>query len=244
MKKIIAIVSLLFSINAFTQQTFHNAVRIEFEKVVYVRQQYKELSPEWYETFKNQMPEQAVNYYEFLGDTTRSVFRETKEAPSNPRSWYQPIADKNVVYNDYRTGKTITQKPVFEETFLMEDSLLKIRWKLTADTRTIAGYDCRKALGFIDDTLAVFAFYTDEILVTGGPEGINGLPGMILGVGVPRLHTTWFATKVEVNGVSATSLSPATKGKKVDRKKMITSLDDVLKNWGKFGRNMILNFVI
>src|SRR6476660_8039359 len=116
MKKIIAIVSLLFSINAFTQQTFHNAVRIEFEKVVYVRQQYKELSPEWYETFKNQMPEQAVNYYEFLGDTTRSVFRETKEAPSNPRSWYQPIADKNVVYNDYRTGKTITQKPVFEET--------------------------------------------------------------------------------------------------------------------------------
>lgn len=148
------------------------------------------------------------------------------------------------MYNDYRTGKTITQKPVFEETFLMEDSLLNIRWKLTADTRTIAGYDCRKAIGFIDDTLAVFAFYTDEILVNGGPEGIHGLPGMILGVGVPRLHATWFATKVEVNGVSASNLAPATKGKKVDRKKMIAGLDDVLKNWGKYGRNMILNFVI
>ena len=73
MKKIIAIVSLLFSINAFTQQTFHNAVRIEFEKVVYVRQQYKELSPEWYETFKNQMPEQAVNYYVVAPELERAM---------------------------------------------------------------------------------------------------------------------------------------------------------------------------
>jgi GLPGLI family protein len=227
-----------------TQETFHSAVKIEFEKVVYVRQQYKELSPEWYEMAKNQLPEQSVNYYQFIGDTEKSLFKETKEAPVNPRSWYQPVADKNVVYNDFKSGKTITQKPVFEETFLMEDSLLRIKWKLTADTRTIAGYDCRKAVGFIDDTVAVFAFYTDELLVTGGPEGIHGLPGMILGVGVPRLHTTWFATKVEVNGVTTGHLIPATKGKKVDRKKMITALDDVLKNWGKYGRSMVLNFVI
>jgi GLPGLI family protein len=235
---------ILSSMAGTTQETFHSAVKIEFEKVVYVRQQYKELSPEWYEMAKNQLPEQSVNYYQFIGDTEKSLFKETKEAPVNPRSWYQPVADKNVVYNDFKSGKTITQKPVFEETFLMEDSLLRIKWKLTADTRTIAGYDCRKALGFIDDTVAVFAFYTDELLVTGGPEGIHGLPGMILGVGVPRLHTTWFATKVEVNGVTTGHLIPATKGKKVDRKKMITALDDVLKNWGKYGRSMVLNFVI
>lgn len=245
MKKFFLITPLSFLIsNSFAQESFHAAVKIEFEKVVYVRQQFKEMSPEWYEMAKAQLPEQSINYYHFTGDTSKSVFKEFKEAPTNPRSWYQPFADKNIVYNDYKAGKTITQKPVFEETFLMEDSLLKIRWKLTADTRTIAGYDCRKAIGFIDDTLAVFAFYTDEILVTGGPEGIHGLPGMILGVGIPRLHTTWFATKVEVNGVTTNNLAPATKGKKVDRKKMIMSLDDVLKNWGKYGRNMILNFVI
>lgn len=244
MKKTLISFLCLFSLGAQAQQVFHKAVKIEFEKVVYVRQQYKELSPEWYEQFKNQFPEQSVNYYEFTGDTTQSLFRESKEAPANSGSWYQPIADKNIVYNNYRKGTTITQKPVFEETFLIEDSLLNIRWKLTADTRTIAGYDCRKAIGFIDDTLAVFAFYTDEILVNGGPEGIHGLPGMILGVGVPRLHTTWFATRVEVNGISTNTLAPATKGKKVDRKKMIAALDDVLKNWGKYGRNMILNFVI
>lgn len=62
-------------------------------------------------------------------------------------------------------------------------------------------------------------FYTDDILVTGGPEGIHGLPGLILGVGIPRLHTTWFATKVETNGVPTSQILPATKVTKVDYKK-------------------------
>jgi GLPGLI family protein len=244
MKKILFSLLLLVSMQGFAQTSFHPEVKVEFEKVVYSKQLYMELYQEWYEQFKAMIPDQVVSYYEFIGTTEKSLFRETKEAQLNPRSWYQPLADKNVVFNDYTTGRTITQKPVFEETFLVEDSLLNIRWKLTADTRTIAGYDCRKAIGFINDTLAIFAFYTDEILVTGGPESIQGLPGMILGLGIPRLHTTWFATKVEANGVPTSKIVPATKGNKVDRKKMISALDNVLKNWGKHGRNMILNFVI
>jgi hypothetical protein len=61
---------------------------------------------------------------------------------------------------------------------------------------------------------------------------------------MPRIHTTWFATKVEVNGINMTQVMPATKGKKVNRKTMITSLDKVLKEWGDYGKNMIWNFVI
>jgi GLPGLI family protein len=243
-KKFVTILLTTFVLAGGAQETFHSAVKIEFEKVIYVRQQYKELYSEWYDEFKDNIPEKVVNYYEFIGDTAKSIFRETKEAVVNPRMWYQQLADKNVVYNNYNTQQTITQKPVYEETFLIEDSLTKIKWKLTNDIRTIAGYDCRKAIGFIDDTVAVFAFYTEEILVTGGPEGIHGLPGMILGVGVPRLHATWFATKVEVNGVTTNNITPATKGKKVTRQGMIGALDNVLKNWGKYGRTMIINFVI
>ena len=136
------------------------------------------------------------------------------------------------------------QKPVFEETFLVDDSLAKINWKITADTRLIAGFECRKAVGIIHDTIAIFAFYTDELLIQGGPESIHGLPGMILGMGVPRLHTTWFATKVEVANVNMNSVIPATKGKKVNYKTMIESIDKVLKNWGSYGKNMVLNFMI
>lgn len=226
------------------QTRFHSTVKIEFEKTVYTRQLYKDLSPQWYDMIKDRLPNATVSYFDFIGDTTQSIYKPGREIPIDQKSITMAIADKNLVFNDYIHGTTITQKPVFEETFLVQDSLLKIKWKLTADTRTIAGFDCRKAVGLIDDSIAVFAFYTDEILINGGPEGANGLPGMILGLGMPRIHTTWFATRVETNGVDLGKVKPATKGKKVTRQVMIQSLDRVLKNWGNFGKNMVWNFVI
>jgi GLPGLI family protein len=244
MKKITFFLIVLNSIVAHSQTAFLNTVKIEFEKTVYARQLMKSLEPEWYERVKDRVPEKMVTYFDFIADTTRSLYKPGKEVPYDPRAFFQGVADKNVVYNDYAKKTTVTQKPVFEETFLVQDSLVKIKWKLTADTRNIAGFECRKAIGLIDDTIAVFAFYTDEILVTGGPESINGLPGMILGMGVPRIHTTWFATKIEVNNVPMNKVVPATKGKKVNRPTMIKSLDKVLKDWGSYGKNMVLNFII
>ncbi|QEC55024.1 GLPGLI family protein [Flavisolibacter ginsenosidimutans] len=244
MKQILSFVVFFLSGMFANAQTFHPAVKIEFEKVVYVRQQMKELASDWFDIIKDRLPEKAVSYYEFIGDTLHSIYRQTKEAVIPQNMWYQGTGEGNVVYNDYALGQTITKKPVAEETFLINDSLTKIRWKLTNDTRTIAGYDCKKAIGFIDDTLAVFAFYTDEILITGGPESIHGLPGMVLGLGVPRLHASWFATKVETNGVPLAGIKPETKGRKSTRGAMMATLDNILKNWGKYGSAMRLNYVL
>ncbi|HEX2532995.1 MAG TPA: GLPGLI family protein, partial [Chitinophagaceae bacterium] len=227
MKKIViaALLLVAFGSGVQAQATFFGRVKIEFEKTVYVHQLYKEVEPEWYDRIKERLPVTSITYSEFIGDTATAVYKPGREVETDSRSWYRPMADKNVVYTDFTQGKTISQKPVFEETFLIEDSLAKIAWKLTADTRIIAGYECRKAIGIMNDSIAVFAFYTEEILVPGGPESIHGLPGMILGMGVPRLHTTWFATRVEVNGVNMSPVKPATKGKKVTRQSMISQID-------------------
>jgi GLPGLI family protein len=247
MKKTLFISILIFSqVFVFAQDKFFPAIRVEFEKTIAVRQLMKDMQEgnSWYEQNKDRYPVSMLAYYEFIGDTARSLYRPYKELPPDPKIWYRPVADKNVVYTDYNRKISISQKPVFEETFLVEDSLLKIKWKITGDLRNIAGFDCRKAVGIINDTIAVFAFYTDELLVNGGPEGVHGLPGMILGMGIPRLHATWFATKVEVNGVNLSKINPATKGKKVDRNTLMTKLGALAKEWGTYGSKMIINFVI
>jgi GLPGLI family protein len=226
------------------QSRFFGQVKVEYEKVLNVPAYYKELDPEWYEIIKDRIPKNVITYHEFTGDSTRSIYKPGKDSPIDPKFWFRPVADKNVVFTDYKAGKSIAQKPVYEETFLVEDSLSKIKWRLTADTRNIAGFECRKAVGILDDTIAVFAFYTDEIMISGGPEGITGLPGMILGIGVPRLHTTWFATKVEVFDVNMKTVAPATKGKRMDRATMMKSLDKVLRQWGTYGSKLIVNFAI
>lgn len=226
------------------QPNFFSAVQIEYEKTLSVHQLMKQMEPEWYEQSKDHMPVELKSYFTFTGDSTHSLFRQSKEAVVPPGTWFGAIADDNVVYNDYTTGTTITKKPVFEETFLVEDSMLSIKWKITNDTRTIAGFECRKAVGIIFDTIAVFAFFTDEIMIPGGPEGIHGLPGMILGLGIPRIHTTWFATKVDVSGLRMNKVVPETKGKKIKRKEMIDVINKALKDWGGYGKNLVLNYLI
>ncbi|MFZ1258886.1 MAG: GLPGLI family protein, partial [Chitinophagaceae bacterium] len=217
-----------------------------FEKTTSVRQLMKDLQEgnNWYEQNKDRYPVSMVSYYDFTGDTSKSLYQPGKDVPVDPRVWYRPVGDKNVVYTDYRNRISISQKPVFEEVFLVEDSLLKIKWKLTSDVRTIAGYDCRKAVGILNDTIAIFAFYSDELLINGGPEGIQGLPGMILGMGIPRLHSTWFATKVEVFEVKMNKVVPSTKGKKSTRNSMLQALDKIAKDWGAYGSKLLINFII
>ena len=235
---------LLIGFISKAQQVFLDKVSIEYVKTVAVWPLMKEIEPQWFDQMKDHMPKETVSYFNFTSDGSKSLFKRTKE-PEIPRGmWFQPFADNNIVYNDYTNGTTISQKPIFEETFLVKDSLAKIKWKITADTRIIAGFECRKAVGILYDTVAVFAFYTDEITISGGPEGITGLPGMILGVGIPRLHTTWFATKVQAPEFTAKSLTPASKGKEVTRKTMLESLDRVMKEWESWGRKMVLAFFV
>jgi GLPGLI family protein len=85
----------------------------------------------------------------------------------------------------------------------------------------------------------VVAFYTDEIPISGGPEQMGGLPGMILELAVPRLYTTWVATKVEVTTVKSDELKVPEKGKALTHAALEERLFDSLKDWGKYGRRNI-----
>jgi len=245
-KKIFFILTICSATKAGAQERFFSTIKVEFEKTTSVRQLMKDLQEgnSWYEQNKDRYPVSMLSYYDFTGDTSRSLYQPGKDVPIDPRVWYRPVGDKNIVYTDYKKAISISQKPVFEETFLVEDSLLKIKWKLTADVRNIAGFECRKAVGILNDSIAIFAFYTDELLINGGPEGIHGLPGMILGMGIPRLHATWFATKVEVFDVKMNKVAPATKGKKVNRIALLSALEPISKDWGTYGSKLLVNFII
>jgi GLPGLI family protein len=145
----------------------------------------------------------------------------------------------NTVFTDLAGNMTTTQKNVFEETFLVKDTTRKITWKLTDETREIAGYTCRRANAIIMDSVYVVAFYTDKIPVTAGPESFSGLPGMILGVALPHDSMTWFATKVTDEAIQPNTVTPPTKGKAVNNKQLKAKLGEAMSNWGSEGRSYL-----
>jgi GLPGLI family protein len=121
------------------------------------------------------------------------------------------------------------QRDIFENTYLIKDSVRNLDWHISNETRDIAGFECKKAVTRICDSVVVVAFYTDQITVSSGPESFGGLPGMILGLAIPRLYTTWFATKLELIDPTTAQLNPVQKGKKVNRQQLHSEIAKALK---------------
>ena len=143
-----------------------------------------------------------------------------------------------------RDREQVSEKEVFENTFLMKDSIHPIAWKMMNETRTIAGFTCRKAVGKVFDSVYIIAFFTEQITVSGGPESFGGLPGMILGLAIPKLHTTWYATKVEMKPIKETEIVAPKKGKKFNFSQLKEQLKLSLKDWGKEGGRNLLQALI
>jgi GLPGLI family protein len=237
MKKIITIFTILLaSIDLSAQVQFIQSGRIEFEKKV---NQHAPILDEgenmWTAEMLKQIPKFVSDIFELKFTSDKSVYKLAKENPNNKYMWGAKPVDTDVSIQDFKKGIAISQKEVFENTYLIKDSSRVWEWKIADETREIAGFECRKAVTKICDSVYVVAFYTDQIPVSAGPESFGGLPGMILGLAVPRLNTTWFATKLELVTPTVGELNVKQKGKQVGRTQLTTELSKALKDWGKEG---------
>lgn len=235
------LVTMAFSVQA-QQAMFLQQGRIEYEKRVNLQARMKEMSGEeessWSESIRKSMPQYQVTYfnYSFAGNTSLYQPGRDNSAENKTSLWGEGPAEENVVYSRLDSMQSISQKKVFEQLFLVKDSIRTIRWKITDETRKIAGFDCRRANAIIMDSIYVVAFYTEAIITPGGPESFNGLPGMILGVALPHEHITWFATKVLVDDIKEGTIKPPVKGKPVDNKGMSVAVEKSIGKWGNWGK--------
>jgi GLPGLI family protein len=142
----------------------------------------------------------------------------------------QIALQNNIVYMDYTIKHYVSQKIIFDDTYLIKDSIQKIHWKLTDEVRDIAGYSCRRANAIILDSVYIVAFYTDKIPVSGGPESFTGLPGMILQVTIPHENISWVATKVDDVTIPNNTIIPPNKGKNTNQKGLIIKLKELSKS--------------
>ncbi len=111
------------------------------------------------------------------------------------------IAGSNdVLYTDLVSKKTTEQKELFDKSFIVDDSIHALSWKITGESKTILNHHCTRAEATriakkiamnmdngvmtrkeIQDTSLVVAWFTGEIPVSAGPAEYQGqLPGLIL----------------------------------------------------------------
>lgn len=241
----LAIVISLLAFGSQSQTIFIKTGKIEFERKTNTHRLYfTGETDSWVEEFKKMIPQFRTDYFDLIFTEDKTLYKPGKEPEEQKTGFFERPAAENVVYKDLNQQSLISQKQVFETQFLVSDSVKTLTWKLESETRIIAGFECRKAVTRICDSVVVVAFYTDEIIPSSGPESFSGLPGMILGLAVPRLYTTWFATKIEViNDNDDKKIIPPAKGKKANGKEVIGQINEAIKNWGDKYLNSSIWFV-
>jgi len=253
-KNIIAVLALTLMSSSIMAQNAHFTVNgtIEYEKTINmwaimkkrINKQNESYMQPVYDQYRKSQPQ-----FKKLTSTLNFADNKTMYTPKpddGPQNFWGAVmvAQNNTTASDLGSETSVIQKKVYEETFLLKDSIRNIKWKITDETREIAGFPCRRANAVIMDSIYVVAFYTEDIAVSGGPENFSGLPGMILGVALPHENITWFATKVTDVAIPPAKLTAPTKGKSVTNKQLRATLDEAMKDWGEYAKDEYKAFML
>lgn len=225
--KIYFLATTLFFFAELHAQQFISKAKIEYE----VKANIKKTMGRFGDMIDN-MSTFKTGFYTFTFADNKSIYKFDHWDPgSKIPNWFKESDEQNVWYSDYNTGKFTMQKNIDGSNLIMEGSIKDLHWKLTNENRVIAGFNCRKAVAQVFDSVYVFAFYTDEITIPGGPCSINGLPGMIMGMTIPRLYTSWIATKVMLNDVDVSSIKPVKAKKTYTIDNLDALITERMKDW-------------
>lgn len=228
-KIFIIVLSLFIMVNTNAQQFVNKAV-IEYEVKTNIKKTMG--NGVWDEMMKDALPTFKTGYYKYSFADNKSVFKFDRwEEGLKIPDWYKKSDEENIWYIDFNSNRFNMQKNIFGSNFNIDDTIPLMEWRLSNESRVIAGYNCRKASARIMDSVYVFAFYTDEITISGGPCSINGLPGMVLGLTIPRMYTSWIATKIDIEKVDEKSIVPVAAKKYYTAANFKSSIKERTKEW-------------
>lgn len=223
----------LFMLNSNAQITY-GKVTYERKTNLYKRMKHWEDVKEWIK----EADKVKVEDFELTFNDSTACFKPVETEERDNFEW---ATNRNTTFQFKASDTKVTFKKIWGEEFMLRDSLVKRKWKITDGQRNIAGYNCRKAIWVENDSSRVYAWYADEIIPGFGPESFNGLPGLILGLATEDGGTIYFAKKVEIIQPKAEAfLLPKTKKKPM---KTTEFKDQLVKQYGKekWGKAMILN---
>jgi len=144
-----------------------------------------------------------------------ATFEDTNEQ-GNVRIKMVTTGSESVLYKDFDKNQKVEKTDFMGKVFLINGELKAYPWKLTGETKSVAGYDCQQAI-FQDTTQKVEAWFTPQISVSTGPADFGALPGMILELSIDDGQTTISATKIEFEKLESDEIQAPKKGKKVSQ---------------------------
>lgn len=156
-------------------------------------------------------------FTDFYFNADETMYRESEESAEDDDEGYSWRKDPYTIRHNYTKNTVKDLVTVLDKSYVIEDSIQGPNWKILNDMKEVAGHICMNAE--YEDTLRmqkITAWFALDIPIPGGPERLNGLPGLILEVDVNNGGMTIVADKIEMKKLDKElELPKKIKGKKI-----------------------------
>jgi len=219
---------------------------------------------------EQQLPSSRTDKYELVFGNNQSLWKQGEQEPEEEQSFgdggmqiRMVVAGSNdVLYCNFDNSRRVEKREMFDKTFIVDDTITKLKWKMTSESKSILNHNCMKAEAVriskrmtmnmdngkmerkeIDDTAKIVAWFAMDIPVSAGPSEFQGqLPGLILELDVRNGDQVYLATGITETTDLAVIKEPTGKKKytqeefKIERDKM---LEEMNRNNGGGNRRVI-----
>jgi GLPGLI family protein len=231
-------------------------------RVVYERTMQMQIRLAGMEGAEQMLPRTRTDKIEVLFANNQSLRRQLEDETPDENQFggngmqirVMAAGQDDIIYNNFGESRVVEQREFAAKKYLVLDSISKLNWKLTGQTKTILNQNCQQATTQrittrmsmqvengvvkreeVPDTMNITAWFAPAIPVPAGPEYQGNLPGLIMAIDVNNGRTVYQAVelspKVEVNAIK----EPKT-GKKVNqeefRKERDKAMEEMQRNGG------------
>jgi len=239
MKKTFIAAAMLFALPSFSQI---KEGKILYEKTMQLQIRINDDNP----AFQNMIPKERKDKFELMFTEGKSLWQPVVDdnqgdemsfgdgGGGGMRMVFRMPGSEDITFNNITESKKVEQKELGGKTFIVADSIRKLSWKVSGETKKILGLNCMKATSQrtqesmkmnmdngkvtrekVTDTLNIVAWFTNEISGSFGPEMYQGqLPGAILEMDVNNGKSTYRAIEVSPK-IDVAKIKEPSKGKKV-----------------------------
>ncbi|MDB5231683.1 MAG: hypothetical protein JWN76_2488 [Chitinophagaceae bacterium] len=170
------------------------------------------------------LPEK-ISRYQLLYSPEISLFRNVPSTDEDEKFQNNGVEigfkvnnNLRIQYHDFKNKLRLNTEDLGGQEYLVKDGIPELNWLTLTETKTIQGYDCKKASGKLVrkdwivtvhsktvtvtqriDTVNVVAWYAPSIPQMIGPDKYTGLPGAILAVENNKGKTLFEAVSISGN---------------------------------------------
>lgn len=176
------------------------------------------------ERMKQFVPKTMSNKFQLQFTAKESMYEAYLDEEEDPgpgggrRFRFMGMGSDGEMYRNFEEMRFVNSREFEGKKYLIKGEIAQTPWKVTGQTREIAGFPCMQAI--YDDTLEqqeLTAWFTPTIPVAAGPSIYGQLPGLIIALDINNGEIVYRPLEINFDAPEAKDLEEPTKGKDITR---------------------------